>query len=141
MNALLAGALVLALQHSGMHGAKLAMGFDQDRTVHEFLTAPTGGSIEVKVKDESDDTSRGQIRKHLAEIARAFADGDFRKPFQTHGEVPPGVPEMQRLKSAIRYEYAETPRGGIVRITASDAKAVAAVHEFLKYQQREHPHK
>ena len=118
----------------------LAMGFDQQKTIHEFLTSAAGGSIEVRAKDASDAASTRQIRAHLAAIAKAFAAGDFSKPFQTHAEVPPGVPAMQRRKAAIRYEYVDTPRGGIVRITTSDGEALGAIHAFLEYQQREHRH-
>ena len=115
-----------------------AMGFDQEATIHRFPATPAGGSIEVEVVDPKDEASRGAIRAHLTEIAAAFAKGDFDKPFQTHGEVPPGVPEMQRLKAAIDYKYEETPRGAAVRITTSDKAALAAVHAFLAYQGREH---
>jgi hypothetical protein len=116
----------------------LAMGFDQDKTAHQFRVAPTGGSIEVDVKDAADSASRDQVRSHLKEIAAAFANGDFAKPFQTHAEVPPGVPAMQRLKAAIQYRYEQTERGGAVRITTADPEALKAVHEFLRYQAAEH---
>jgi len=119
----------------------LAMGFDQDKTTHHFRASSTGGSIEVGVKDPADTASRDQIRTHLKEIADAFAKGNFDKPFQTHAEVPPGVPAMQRLKAAIRYKYEETADGGVVRITTADPDALKAVHEFLAYQGREHGHR
>jgi hypothetical protein len=158
MKTLLAVFLTLAWQHPAMpagmshqeHLAQmekdaalkergaLAMGFDQDRTEHHFRTSATGGSIEVEVKDSADATSRDAVRSHLKEIAEAFAKGDFAKPFQTHAEVPPGVPAMVRLKGGIRYKYEETARGGMVRITTSDPDALNAVHEFLAYQTREH---
>jgi hypothetical protein len=118
----------------------LAMGFDQDKTTHHFRTSPAGGSIEVAVNDAADEQSRARIRSHLAEIAKAFAAGDFEKPFQTHAEVPPGVPEKQRLKTAIRYQYADTPRGGVVRISTEDPEALTAVRAFLEYQAKEHKH-
>jgi hypothetical protein len=160
MNELLAAILALLLQHPAMpagmshqehlrqlqkdaelkkRGA-LSMGFDQDKTTHHFRTSATGGSIEVAVNDAADDVSRAAVRSHLREIARAFAAGDFKKPFETHAEVPPGVPEMQRLKGAIRYQYVETPRGGLVRITTRDPAALAAVRAFLEYQAKEHGH-
>jgi hypothetical protein len=154
MKELLAAVLTLALQHPTMpagmsheehlkqmalkaRGA-LAMGFDQDKTVHRFPSSATGGSIEVEVKDPADSVSRDQIRTHLKEIAGAFAKGDFAKPLQTHAEVPPGVPAMERLKAVIRYVYEETPRGGLVRISTSDPDALKAVHDFLSYQNTEH---
>lgn len=158
MKEILAVLLAFALQHTAMpagmahdehmtqmakdaalkaRGA-LAMGFDQDRTAHQFRTTATGGSIEVEVKDPADTTSLDQVRSHLKEIAGAFAKGDFAKPFQTHAEVPPGVPAMERLKAGIRYKYEQTDRGGAVRITTSDREALVAIHEFLAYQAREH---
>jgi hypothetical protein len=158
MRHLLAALLAFALQHPAMppgmsheehmkqmakdaalkQRGTLAMGFDQDKTAHHFRTSATGGSIEVEVKDPADSTSRDQVRSHLKEIAGAFAKGDFGKPFQTHAEVPPGVPAMERLRSAIRYKYEQTDRGGAVRITTSDPEALKAIHEFLDYQGREH---
>ena len=158
MKELLTLLLTLALQHPAMppgmtHQQHLdqmakdaalkkrgatAMGFDQDKTTHHFTTSATGGSIEVEVNDPGDPRLRGQVRSHLKEIAGTFAKGDFAKPFQTHAEVPPGVPVMQRLKAGIRYKYEQTDRGGAVRITTSNPEALKAIHEFLDYQTREH---
>lgn len=45
---------------------------------------------------------------------------------------------MKRLKAEIKYKFEETERGGLVRITTSDAKALAAVHEFLRFQIKDH---
>jgi hypothetical protein len=158
MTALLAAILAFALQHPTMPAGMsheehlkqmakdaelkkrgtIAMGFDQDKTAHHFRTSAAGGSIEVEVTDPADATSRDQIRRHLKEIAAAFAKGDFTKPFQTHAEVPPGVPSMERLKGVIRYRYEDTARGGLVRISTSNPEALGAIHEFLDYQAREH---
>ena len=121
--------LTLALQHPAQ-----AMGFDQDKTVHHFSTAATGGSIEVDARDASDEASVSAIRMHLKHISEAFAKGDFSKPLLTHGETPDGVADLQRLKSSIRYKYEDTPHGGAVRISTSDAAALKAVHAFLEYQ-------
>jgi hypothetical protein len=48
------------------------------------------------------------------------------------------MPALQRLKSSVTYTFEETPGGGRVRITSDVAEAPAAVHEFLRYQIREH---
>jgi hypothetical protein len=116
-----------------------AMGFDQSTTHHTFTVTPEGGLIAVSVKDAADVKTRDQVRAHLKEIADAFATGDFSKPFQTHAEVPPGVPVMAEKKDAIRYSYSDTPDGGRVRIRTTDARALDAIHAFLKYQNEEHP--
>ena len=68
----------------------VVMGFDQDKTTHHFRLYETGGAIEVAANDPADETTLGQVRTHLKEIASAFARGDFAKPFATHAEVPPG---------------------------------------------------
>jgi hypothetical protein len=115
-----------------------AMGFDQDATEHHFILLSDGGSIEVRVRDKDDLRNRDLVRTHLAEIAKEFSRGEFDKPFQTHGEIPPGVPAMQRLKDKIRYSYEKTASGGRVRIKTRDHEALNAVHEFLRYQIREH---
>jgi hypothetical protein len=115
-----------------------AMGFDQDKTTHHFRLSKTGGAIEVSAKDPADEVSREQIRTHLKLIAEQFAKGDFGKPLATHGELPPGVRTMQDRRNALTLKFEELPGGGRVRITASDAKATDAVHEFLKYQIQEH---
>ncbi len=119
------------------HG-KQAMGFDQDTTTHHFTLAANGGAISVDANSAGDQAGRDQIRTHLKEIAMAFKQGDFGKPLMTHSEQPPGVPVLQRLNAEISYTYAETERGGIVRIATANAEALAALHAFLRYQITEH---
>jgi hypothetical protein len=119
------------------HGNQ-AMGFDQDTTTHHFTLEVTGGAIAVDVNVPSDTKGIEQIRAHLKEIAVAFKQGDFGKPFLTHSEQPPGVPTLQRLKAEIAYHYADTSRGAIIRIVTSSAEALEALHAFLRYQITEH---
>lgn len=114
------------------------MGFDHRKTTHHFRLKPDGGVIEVGANDPDDAESRGQIRRHLAHIAKKFAAGDFRAPMLIHGRVPPGVPSMKRLGRAIKYEYEETKAGALIRITTADAAARRAVHEFLRFQIEDH---
>jgi hypothetical protein len=120
-----------------MRGAD-TMGFDQDKTAHHFRLYKTGGAIEVVSDDPADGVLRAQIRTHLKAIAEEFAAGDFGKPLATHGEVPPGVRTMQERRNALTFKYEELPGGARVQVTASDATTLEAVHEFLRYQIREH---
>ncbi|MGH9800432.1 MAG: c-type cytochrome, partial [Blastocatellia bacterium] len=110
------------------------MGFSYEKTAHHFLLKPDGGLIEVEVKDKADAASRDQIQSHLKHIAQKFADGDFTAPMLIHDKVPPGVPTMKDKKSAIKYQFEQTELGGRIRITTSDATAIAAIHEFLRFQ-------
>ena len=115
-----------------------AMGFDQEKTSHHFSLHTTGGAIEVVANDPIDAATVGQIRTHVKEIAAEFAAADFGKPFATHGEMPPGVRTMQERRRALSFHYEDTPAGARVRITTADATAIQAVHEFLRYQIRQH---
>ena len=119
------------------HG-QAAMGFDQNAAAHHFRLYADGGAIEVEAKLPADNPTRSAIRSHLREIAEQFSAGDFTKPFQTHGETPPGVADLVRLRESMSYRYQETPAGGRVRITTTNREALSAVHAFLTYQIREH---
>lgn len=114
------------------------MGFDHKKTKHRFLLHPDGGAIEVTANEADDRESRDSIRKHLRHIAKIFAEGDFKSPLLIHGRTPPGVPALQRLKAEIRYDYEETERGARVNIKTGNAEALAAVHEFLRFQIKDH---
>ena len=114
------------------------MGFSQTATTHHFFISETGGVIQVEANNSTDSAGRDNIRMHLRHIARAFQSGDFDIPMFVHDTVPPGVPEMTRLRNQISYAFEKTPNGGRVLISTSDAKALAAIHRFLRFQVEEH---
>ncbi|HEX8845900.1 MAG TPA: hypothetical protein VF791_14705 [Pyrinomonadaceae bacterium] len=114
------------------------MGFSHMKATHHFLLMKDGGAIEVEANEAQDAASRAAIRMHLAHIAEMFADGNFDAPMFIHDQTPPGVPVMQRLKAEIKYEFEKTERGGRVRIKTSNREALAAVHDFLRFQIKEH---
>jgi hypothetical protein len=116
----------------------VAMGFSQQATEHHFRLAADGGAIEVTVREATDAASLQAIRSHLRTIAVAFAAGDFSTPQAVHAQVPPGVEGMRAAGAAIAYRYEELPAGARVRLTATDAAALAAVHDFLRFQIRDH---
>jgi len=119
------------------HGAE-AMGFDQDKTTHHFRLYKDGGAIEVQANNPADVVSIGQIRDHLKQQAKKFAAGDFSAPEHTHAQVPPGVETMINRRSKIQYEFQSIERGGRLRVTTGDAQALAAVHDFLRFQIEDH---
>jgi hypothetical protein len=123
--------------HMNERGAA-GMGFSQTATAHQFLIQSNGGVILVEAKDPRDTAARDSIRLHLQHITKAFANADFDIPMFVHGGVPPGVPDMKALRHKITYSFQETPSGGQVVIRTSNRRALAAVHEFLKYQIAEH---
>jgi hypothetical protein len=115
-----------------------AMGFDADKTAHHFLQNSAGGTIQVTANDAADTASRETIQMHLQHVAERFKAGDFDIPMFVHDQVPPGVAVMKRLKAEISYKYATMDRGGRVEISTKNAEAVAAIHEFLRFQIVEH---
>lgn len=114
------------------------MGFSQSATTHHFLFHPDGGEIRVEANDPHDASSRDQIRRHLFEIARSFTAGDFRTPMFIHDQIPPGVPVLERLRDAVDYSYSDTDRGGRVALRTSNAEALQAIREFLRFQIQDH---
>jgi hypothetical protein len=114
------------------------MGFSHEKTTHHFRMYPNGGAIEVSANDAKDTASRDQIQTHLSHIAQMFTDGNFKAPMLVHDQVPPGVPILQRLKTAITYRFEKTDRGGSIQITTANAEALQALYEFLRFQITDH---
>ncbi|MGH9753581.1 MAG: hypothetical protein ACREA2_12430 [Blastocatellia bacterium] len=115
-----------------------AMGFSHAKTSHHFLLKTDGGVIQVEANNANDTTSRDQIRQHLKRIAKKFSEGDFAAPMFIHADTPPGAPAMQRLKTEIKYKFKELERGGLVGISTNEPEAVKAIHEFLRFQIKDH---
>lgn len=114
------------------------MGFDHTKTTHHFRLLANGGAIEVAANSAQDTQSRDHIRMHLGHIAKMFADGNFKAPMLIHDQVPPGVSTMQKLKSDIQYRFEETEQGARIRISTDSPDALHAIHDFLKFQIKEH---
>jgi hypothetical protein len=137
---LLTFVIAATLQHGSMdvRGA-MVMGFDQNRTTHHFYLYSDGGAIDVSVKDPDDASNRDAIRSHLPHIATMFGHGEFDAPMLVHDtRNVPGVAVMSTRNEQIVYRYTETSAGGRVDIRTSDVDALAAIHEFLRYQIGEH---
>ncbi|MFN7940997.1 MAG: hypothetical protein U0X73_05335 [Thermoanaerobaculia bacterium] len=114
------------------------MGFGHGVTSHHFLLLADGGAIAAEALDPADTTSRDAIRRHFADIAAAFAHGDFSAPLAIHGVQPPGVETLRLVADRVTYAVEPTPAGGRVRISTADPVALAAVHDFLRFQIAEH---
>lgn len=116
---------------------RVAMGVDQYTSTHHFDALPDGGRI-VLERDTDDSAGVAAIRAHLQHIAHAFRAGDFSMPEFVHMQSVPGTKEMAAKRDAITYEERDLPRGGEVRITATDTAAVRAIHTFLDFQSHAH---
>jgi hypothetical protein len=133
-----------AAQHDQHHAALNArgarfMGFSQETTTHHFLLARDGGRIQVTANDARDGESVTKIREHLRHIAEVFRKGDFELPGLVHGtETVPGVDAMKQHGADLTFTFEEIDRGAHVRIAGTTPQAVAAVHDFLKFQITDH---
>jgi len=122
-----------ALQERGA----AAMGVDQYTSSHVFEPLPDGGRI-VLQRDSVDLAGTETIRAHMRDIAQRFSAGDFSIPGMVHAMEVPGTAVMAARRASIRYVTDTLPRGAQVRIITTDSVARAAVHEFLRFQRRDH---
>jgi hypothetical protein len=124
--------------HAVEQNGDKAMGFSHEKTTHHFLLKADGGVIQVDANSKDDKESRDQIQSHLGHIAKMFAAGDFNTPMLVHSVTPPGTATMTKLKKDITYSYETTSSGGRVVIRTPNKEALAAVHEFLTFQIKDH---
>jgi len=115
-----------------------AMGFSHAATTHHFILRADGGVIQVTANDEADTASQSMIHAHLAHITQRFSEGDFNLPMFIHGKVPPGVAAMKQLKNQISYHFEPIESGGRVTIRTRNARALVAIHDFLRFQIQDH---
>lgn len=113
-------------------------GMAHDVSAHHFRLFRDGGAIELRANDPRDTATVSAIRKHLRKVAAAFARNDFSTPAFVHGYPPDGIDTMKRLSNRIRYRYESVDAGGRIRVTTSDRAALAAIHDFMKFQVAEH---
>jgi len=111
---------------------------NQEKMTYRFKLLPDGGAIEITSNDLSDAATRDAIRQHVTKIAIMFENGNFSIGLFIHDQKPPGVDTMQRLKDRLSYKLENLPNGGRVQITTENSEALKAVHEFLRFQIREH---
>jgi len=117
----------------------MVMGFDQEKTAHHFYLYDDGGAIDIAVRDGADVADREAIRSHLPHITMMFGSGDFNAPMLVHDSSGvPGTAVLAQRREVIRYTYVETPGGGRVNIMTKDWQALAALHDFLRYQIAQH---
>jgi hypothetical protein len=116
---------------------RVAMGVDQYTSTHLFQPLPDGGRIQLQ-RDTADSADRRRILEHMGQIAAAFGAGDFAVPGFVHAREVPGTVMMGARRAKIRYAVESLPRGAAVRLTTTDSSAIAAIHQFLAFQRRDH---
>ena len=112
-------------------------GMSHETTQHSFRLLKDGGAIELRTTNDDADTT-AMIQKHMREVTSDFSRGDFAKPLFVHGVIPDGAARMKELAASITYTFEALPNGGRIRITTKNADALKAVHEFLRFQIKDH---
>jgi hypothetical protein len=116
---------------------RTAMGVDQYTSAHVFESLQDGGRITL-TRDPADTAGGIRIRAHLQEIATSFRQGNFTLPGFVHDREVPGTAVMRARRALINYIPGSAPGGGQLRIISADSVAVAAIHDFLAFQRRDH---
>jgi len=127
--------------HSGVEQrgeSHAGMGFSQSSTTHHFILTANGGIVQVTANEATNKELIDTIQMHLGHIAEMFSAGNFSIPHFVHDQTPPGVPTMQKLKSAIHYSAEPLANGGRVKIETSSPEGISAVHDFLRFQIKDH---
>jgi hypothetical protein len=114
------------------------MGFSQATTTHHFVLTNNGGFVQVTANDPNDKQQIETVQMHLKHISSMFSGGDFSIPHFVHDQNPPGVATMRKLRSSIHYSEESLANGGRVKLKSNSPQAIAAIHDFLQFQIRDH---
>lgn len=114
------------------------MGFSQTTTTHHFVLTDKGGFVQVTANDPNDKQQIETVQMHLKHISGMFSDGNFSIPHFVHAQNPPGADTMRKMKKSITYSEEPLPNGGRVKMESDSPQAIAAIHDFLQFQIRDH---
>lgn len=121
-----------------MERGDIAMGFNQNTIAHQFIGISNGGKIIITALNGSDRQTIGQIKNHVLDIQKEFADGNFTKPFFIHAQEVPGAEVMSDKKDLIKYSIFEMNNGSSLLLTTNDKELIDAIRRFMEFQAREH---
>jgi hypothetical protein len=100
----------------------------------QFDSLADGGRIVIQA-DEGDAAAVSSIRRHLAAVTHALTAGDT--SLAQHGTVH-GLAALTAAGGRIRYLYTDLPRGGELRLVATDDDVVGTIHGFIGCAIRHH---
>jgi len=121
-----------------MERGDVAMGFDQTKIEHRFVTTDTGGEIMITALDANDAKTISEIRTHVEDIQHEFSQGNFTKPFFIHAQIVPGTQIMTAKKDLIQYSTRQIEGGEVLILTANDPELLDAIKQFMDFQSSQH---
>ncbi|MDQ4074128.1 MAG: hypothetical protein M3162_07480 [Thermoproteota archaeon] len=116
----------------------IAMGFDQNKITHQFITTSYGGIIKITALDNKDNQTVAQIKNHVKDIQKEFTEGNFTKPFFIHAQDVPGTDIMNHKRDLIEYRIEDIENGSSLILLANDKDLINAINQFFKFQSEEH---
>jgi len=121
-----------------MERGNVAMGFNQNKIVHQFISTPFGGKIVITALNDTDKETINQIKNHILKIQKEFSLGNFTRPFYIHAQEMPGTKVMLDKKDLIKYDISEVWNGSILILTTDDKQLTYAINEFMEFQTDQH---
>ena len=115
------------------------MSFSLERTVHIFAKTKSGGIQQVIIKDKADSHQITLIRKHLSNIAKEFAQGNFSDPAKIHGKDMPGLAELEKARpDQLRIVYKKLAKGAQIEYSSDNSGLIDAIHRWFDAQLADH---
>jgi len=121
-----------------MQRGNVAMGFDQNKISHEFISTEYGGQIKITALDKNDNQTISQIKSHILDIQNDFAKGNFTKPFYIHAQSVPGTDAMSLNKDQIRYQIQDLETGSIMFLITNNSNLANSINQFMTFLSTEH---
>ena len=116
----------------------VAMGFDQNKIHHHFMSTMTGGQIMIMSKNMSDVQTINEIKDHIKSIQYEFSQGNFTNPFYIHAQDVPGTDIMTIKRNLIQYTIQDIDGGSSLILTTNDTELLNAIQQFMDFQSNQH---
>ena len=115
------------------------MPFSLKATTHVFIKTAEGGVQRVVAKSAADAQQVKLVREHLRDIQKQFLKGDFSGPTHIHGAEMPGLADLKAAKPGqVAIDYKDVDAGAELTYRTTDAKLVAALHQWFDAQLSDH---
>ena len=121
-------------QTAMLERGNVAMGFNQTKIHHHFMSTTTGGEIMIMSENMSDVQTINEIKSHVKDIQYEFSQGNFTKPFYIHAQIVPGTDIMTAKMNLIHYSIKDIDGGSILILTTNDTELLNAIQQFMNFQ-------
>ena len=125
-------------QTTMLERGNIAMGFNQTRIHHHFMSTTTGGEIMIMSENMSDVQTINEIKSHVKDIQYEFSQGNFTKPLYIHDQIVPGTDIMTAKKNLINYSIKDIDGGSVLILTTNDTQLLNAMQQFMNFQSSQH---